>query len=394
MGNMGQAAAAIHMLGANGSAHGGSSGRRSGAYSGKASKGGPLVCQVEGCGAALDNLREYHQRYKVCEEHLKMPFIIKDGQQVRFCQQCGRFQPLGEFDGEKRSCRVRLQRHNARRRKRPRDGEGGGSGDQAPFDAAAASAAAAAMEMAKLAMQDALQFASATLMYEGQPAAKAGAAEGGSEGGEAAQGSGEAAQGGGEGGGEGDLGTGSLAPNSMPFVPTVDVMMLLLKGYAAMFHYVLEGATIRPLAPPSELPDQQPLAAAGLGGMDPLQMTQLMQAQGFLPAAMPFSLPGSEVAAALLGAGAQDAEGAAGAEAAADAEQQQQEQQDAAGEEAAGQQAGQSSAAATGAANSLTPEQVAAAASHAALAAALAQEQGAHASGAHSGDGAAEDAGE
>lgn len=24
-----------------------------------------------------------------------------------------------------------------------------------------------------------------------------------------------------------------------------------------MFHYVLEGATIRPLAPPSELPDQQ-----------------------------------------------------------------------------------------------------------------------------------------
>ncbi len=37
--------------------------------------------------------------------------------QVRFCQQCGRFQPLGEFDGEKRSCRVRLQvRTPARRR--------------------------------------------------------------------------------------------------------------------------------------------------------------------------------------------------------------------------------------------------------------------------------------
>ena len=29
--------------------------------------------------------------------------------QVRFCQQCGRFQPLSEFDGDKRSCRVRLQ---------------------------------------------------------------------------------------------------------------------------------------------------------------------------------------------------------------------------------------------------------------------------------------------
>ncbi len=69
MGNMGQAAAAIHMLGANGSAHGGSSGRRSGAYSGKASKGGgrgagpkagqgshrtghrPCLCLPAGCAA-------------------------------------------------------------------------------------------------------------------------------------------------------------------------------------------------------------------------------------------------------------------------------------------------------------------------------------------------------
>ncbi|PRW60923.1 squamosa promoter binding [Chlorella sorokiniana] len=300
MGNVGQAAATMHLLGANAA---GMSARRPGTYSYKASKGGPLVCQVEGCGAALDNLREYHQRYKVCEEHLKMPFIIKDGQQLRFCQQCGRFQPLSDFDGEKRSCRVRLQRHNARRRKRPREGEGNGSADLAAYDAAAASAAAA-VEIVKLAyvpppmpisaqemqaMQDALQFASATLMHAGQAPPKAAGEEGGSEDG------GEGAAGGSDGGGgEGDLGNGNLAPNSMPFVPTVDVMMLLLKGYAAMFHYVLEGATIRPLAPPSELPDQQAAATAGLGGMDPHQMTQLMQAQGFLPAALPFSMPGSE----------------------------------------------------------------------------------------------------
>ncbi|KAI7840066.1 hypothetical protein COHA_006196 [Chlorella ohadii] len=273
----------------------------------KASKGGPLVCQVGGCGAALDNLKAYYRRYKVCEEHQKAPFVIIDGQQVRFCQQCGYFLPLGEFDGEKRSCRACLQRHNARRRKRQRDGDGGGSSEEAAFDAADASAAGTAMEMAQLvahapqpmpisgqeaqAMQDALQFASATVMDEGQPAAKAGAAEGGSKGGgEAGQGGGEAGQGGGEGGGEGDLGAGFLAPNSMPFVPSADVMLLLLKGYAAAFHCVLDGATIRPMAPPSELPDQQPLAAAGLGGMDPLQMTQLM---GFLPAAVPFSLPSS-----------------------------------------------------------------------------------------------------
>ena len=40
-----------------------------------------------------------------------------DGQLQRFCQQCGRFHPLSAFDGSKRSCRERLDRHNARRRK-------------------------------------------------------------------------------------------------------------------------------------------------------------------------------------------------------------------------------------------------------------------------------------
>lgn len=39
-----------------------------------------------------------------------------DGQYIRFCQQCGRFQLLSEFDGEKRSCRSKLAKHNLRRR--------------------------------------------------------------------------------------------------------------------------------------------------------------------------------------------------------------------------------------------------------------------------------------
>ncbi|KAJ9523816.1 hypothetical protein QJQ45_020003, partial [Haematococcus lacustris] len=79
------------------------------------------TCQVEGCGEELATLRDYHQRYKICEFHLKKPFVIKDGIQQRFCQQCGRFQPLSEFEGIKRSCRARLQRHNDRRRKRADD---------------------------------------------------------------------------------------------------------------------------------------------------------------------------------------------------------------------------------------------------------------------------------
>ena len=41
-----------------------------------------MYCQVDGCTQLLDSLKEYHQRYKVCEEHLKTPYIIKDGVQV------------------------------------------------------------------------------------------------------------------------------------------------------------------------------------------------------------------------------------------------------------------------------------------------------------------------
>ncbi|BDA46756.1 probable squamosa promoter-binding-like protein 4 at N-terminal half [Coccomyxa sp. Obi] len=80
---------------------------------------GPTVCQVNSCAAELTGLKEYHQRYKICEFHLKVNSIIREGKRQRFCQQCGRFHDLTCFDGDKRSCRARLQRHNARRRKKP-----------------------------------------------------------------------------------------------------------------------------------------------------------------------------------------------------------------------------------------------------------------------------------
>ena len=79
---------------------------------------GPPTCQVNGCLTDLTGLKEYHNRYKICEYHLKIPSIVREGSKQRFCQQCGRFHDLGEFDGDKRSCRARLQRHNARRRKK------------------------------------------------------------------------------------------------------------------------------------------------------------------------------------------------------------------------------------------------------------------------------------
>ena len=40
-----------------------------------------------------------------------------DKEVVRFCQQCGRFQSLDEFDGSRRSCRKKLQMHNAQRKR-------------------------------------------------------------------------------------------------------------------------------------------------------------------------------------------------------------------------------------------------------------------------------------
>lgn len=76
------------------------------------------VCQVEGCGQRLCFLKEYHQRYRVCVEHLKCDHVETGGMKMRFCQQCGKFQGLDLFDEGKRSCRERLKKHNERRRKR------------------------------------------------------------------------------------------------------------------------------------------------------------------------------------------------------------------------------------------------------------------------------------
>lgn len=104
---------------------------------------------MDGCAADLTQLRHYHQRYKVCQEHLKVPHVIHEGIVQRFCQQCSRFHAITEFEGDKRSCRAQLQRHNARRRRKAAerskarasapgapspDGSGGGSpGDPSEY---------------------------------------------------------------------------------------------------------------------------------------------------------------------------------------------------------------------------------------------------------------------
>jgi SBP domain len=57
--------------------------------------------------------------------------MVVEGQSIRFCQQCGRFQLLDEFDGDRRSCRRKLEKHNERRRKLEgslTDSDSGGEG--------------------------------------------------------------------------------------------------------------------------------------------------------------------------------------------------------------------------------------------------------------------------
>jgi hypothetical protein len=48
--------------------------------------------------------------------------IVQDGELKRFCQRCACLQPLEDFDGFKRSCRISLMKHNYLRRKMAKNG--------------------------------------------------------------------------------------------------------------------------------------------------------------------------------------------------------------------------------------------------------------------------------
>ena len=57
------------------------------------------------------------QKVRVCASHATQPSVDVGGRLSRFCQRCGQFHDIEEFDGEKRSCRKKLELHNERRRK-------------------------------------------------------------------------------------------------------------------------------------------------------------------------------------------------------------------------------------------------------------------------------------
>jgi hypothetical protein len=63
-----------------------------------------------------DTSRNQNCRYRICKGHADADFLVLDGAAARWCQLCGRFQPLADFDAARRTCRGRLDRHNAARR--------------------------------------------------------------------------------------------------------------------------------------------------------------------------------------------------------------------------------------------------------------------------------------
>jgi len=81
-----------------------------------------LHLQVDGCGIELINEKTYYKRYRICTAHCNMKSMVIQGRRQRFCQQCGRFHDVTEFEGSRKSCRRKLQRHNQRRRTVPSKG--------------------------------------------------------------------------------------------------------------------------------------------------------------------------------------------------------------------------------------------------------------------------------
>lgn len=61
-----------------------------------------------GCTESLLSLRAYNRRAKLCVNHLRADCVATAAGMVRFCQKCHRLQPLGDFEGDRHTCRAAL----------------------------------------------------------------------------------------------------------------------------------------------------------------------------------------------------------------------------------------------------------------------------------------------
>mmetsp|Transcript_20345 Transcript_20345/g.36299 ORF Transcript_20345/g.36299 Transcript_20345/m.36299 type:complete len:635 (-) Transcript_20345:53-1957(-) len=90
-------------------------------------------CVVDGCTVTLPStvLVKNKNKSRVCDEHKRAIEVSSDGFRARYCQQCLRIHVLKEFDGERRACRKRLNRHRDRRARRREKDEPSASGNPA-----------------------------------------------------------------------------------------------------------------------------------------------------------------------------------------------------------------------------------------------------------------------
>ncbi|CAF2136581.1 unnamed protein product [Brassica napus] len=91
---------------------------------------GVVRCQVPGCEVDISELKGYHKRHRVCLACANASSVVLEGVDKRYCQQCGKFHVLPDFDEGKRSCRRKLERHNNRRKRKPVDKGGVASKQQ------------------------------------------------------------------------------------------------------------------------------------------------------------------------------------------------------------------------------------------------------------------------
>mmetsp|Transcript_28747 Transcript_28747/g.80946 ORF Transcript_28747/g.80946 Transcript_28747/m.80946 type:complete len:264 (-) Transcript_28747:673-1464(-) len=95
------------------------------------------LCCADGCKAELSQLKEYFRRRKLCEECINSREIQYCGQSMRFCQQCSKLHPVAEFDGPKRSCRKRLEKHRLAVSRRGLAGASSAAGTRKPSNQSA-----------------------------------------------------------------------------------------------------------------------------------------------------------------------------------------------------------------------------------------------------------------
>lgn len=49
-----------------------------------------IRCQVPGCEADIKELKGYHRRHRVCLRCANATYVVLEGEQKRYCQQCGK----------------------------------------------------------------------------------------------------------------------------------------------------------------------------------------------------------------------------------------------------------------------------------------------------------------